>query len=262
MNISSINKGMGKFFEYTATRKWCVKGLEKGINEPAKYAAAMLVTSIVSKDLVGCFVYTTQSYNNKKIPENKRKFVAATDLMNGIIMVGGQYIIGGLIDGKLTPTLLGKTYSGSIKPTGKAAKRIKNTKAPLDSDNIIFMTKEALKAKNIDVKKIDFKEVTKEVINKLGNESAKGKALAAGFGIIVVAIATTALTKRTLAPLLSTPLATWFNNKYMDKDKKTDGKQDAKPETAPIDTYTPWSYAPAVNKNGLDKTAFNKFITK
>ena len=79
MNISSINNSVGKAFGYVAEHGLSKK-LEKGFKEPAKFAAAMLVTSIISKDLVGCFIYTKQSLTNEKIPEEKRGFVASLDL--------------------------------------------------------------------------------------------------------------------------------------------------------------------------------------
>lgn len=46
----------------------------------AKFMSAIGVTSIVLKDGLGCYLYVKQSLNNEKIPEDKRKFVAALDL--------------------------------------------------------------------------------------------------------------------------------------------------------------------------------------
>lgn len=257
MNISSINKNVGKIFEYTANRNWCKKGLEKGFNEPAKYAATMLVTSIVSKDLVGCFVYTTQSYNNKKIPEDKRKFVAATDLMNGIIMVFGQYFVGGQVDSKLTPSLFGKYFSGIVKCPGQKPIPISKTDAPLHNNNIYKYTEEVLKEKGLNSKDVNLNEIAKKAVEKWGSKGSKYKAIETGFGIIVVALATNALTKRTIAPLFSTPLASWFKGKYMEKgNKKPENKPEAASAKPAGDTFAPWANTAS---NGLDKTAFNKF---
>ena len=41
--------------------------------DPASATALMVVSSIIIKDGVGCYKYVTQSLNNDKIPEKKRK---------------------------------------------------------------------------------------------------------------------------------------------------------------------------------------------
>lgn len=219
MNISSIlYKKPGELFNKLAKSKWMQKNLEQGVSDSERFAAAMLVTSIVSKDLVNCAFYTTQSYNNQKIPEEKRKFVAALDLMNGIIMVGGQLLIGKVIDAKVTPKLLSK-FTGTIKDA-KGVEKTVNNKALLHPDNIKEMAQKA--AKNLDLK-IDDKMTEKIVKNvtKLCKEP-----FAKGFGLFAAAIATTAIVKRTIAPLLSTPLAGWFKEKFMDKGKKPEINKD------------------------------------
>lgn len=48
------------------------------------------VGSIVLRDAVGCYLYVTQSLHNEGIPEDKRKFVAAYDLVNGMLMMSLQ----------------------------------------------------------------------------------------------------------------------------------------------------------------------------
>lgn len=227
MQISSINKWAGNISEKAVSSKWLNKKFDISLNEPAKFAAAMLVTSIVSKDLVGCFLYTSQSLNNKKIPEEKRKFVAAVDLMNGIIMVGGQFLIGKIIDAKVTPKLLGKHYTGTFKDKYSGKETPINPNAILSDDkiygdylNILDKNKDELKTLGMDVKKMDensIKKIGEEIVAKVGKNSKQGKAIAVGFGILISALATTALTKRAVAPLLSTPLAGWFKGNFMDK---------------------------------------------
>ena len=101
---NTVAKGAGKFLDKAAQLKPIQKGLDLAKKDPAKFATNMLLFSIVSKDAVGCYLYTTQSLNNKKIPEDKRKFVASMDLMNGILMVGGQTIVGKmLVDKQFMP---------------------------------------------------------------------------------------------------------------------------------------------------------------
>lgn len=223
---TSFYKSTGKMFGKFAQTKVMLKQYEQKATEPAKFAAAMLVTSIVSKDLVGCYYYTTQSLHNKKIPEEKRKFVAALDLMNGIIMVGGQFLIGKVIDRGLTPKWLAK-YTGTVKNKDTGKETLKSTQSTLASDNIEMLAKKALKesedklkALGVDMSRVNKEEVYKGVVKRLGKGSQYYNGFGKGFGLLMTAIATTALTKRTLAPLLSTPLAGWFKNKFMDKNNK------------------------------------------
>lgn len=260
--ISKIENGIARrtapSLNKIAEHHWIAKQLEKGLNDPARYAAAMLVMSIVSKDLVGCLLYTTQSYNNKKIPEEKRKFVAAVDLMNGIIMVGGQFLIGKIIEAKETPKLLGKRFTGTIKDkfTGKETS-IPNAKGPLASDNIVELAQKIMKENKDEIKKLHLdindteavKAICEKMVKRYGNESKQYKAIATGFGILVTAIATTALTKRTLAPLLSTPLAGWFKEHVMERKK----------EVFKDRAYYQW--ATLTPKNKLDRTPFSNFNT-
>lgn len=267
--MSRIENGIAKntapVLSWGAKNKWISKQLEKGLSDPARYAAEMLVASIVSKDLINCVLYTTQSYNNKKIPEKKRKFVAAVDLMNGIIMVGGQLLIGKIIEAKTTPALLGKWFTGNIKNkyTGEE-EPIPDTKAILAPDcidnqtlKVIKENKDQLKKLHVDINDTDtVKAICKRMVKQYGKSSAQYKAVATGFGLLVTAIATTALTKRTLAPLLSTPLAGWFKEHVMDRKKEV--FQDR--------VYYQWAnLAPktaiTVN-NKLDKTPFSKVSTR
>lgn len=58
--------------------------------QPDSLLRNIAMASVISKDAVGCYYYVTQSLKNEKIPEDKRKFVAALDLSNGILNVGVQ----------------------------------------------------------------------------------------------------------------------------------------------------------------------------
>lgn len=220
----SINARLGKTLDWGA--KKFTKQLEKGLKHPAQFAATMLVTSIVSKDLVGCVIYTSQSATNQKIPEDKRTFVALTDLMNGIIMVGGQFMVGKIIEAKLTPKLESH-YTGAVVNKDKKIVGDTNPNRIYSPDTIMEDVRKDILSNLEEYKKIypdvekNMTKVCKQVAKELGRGSGKCKAFATGFGILVTALATNALTKRTLAPLLSTPLASAVENHYF-KGKKKD----------------------------------------
>ena len=86
-----------KVFDYSARAlgsvtkikpiKWIGDEFQKN---PEKALALTTVGSIVIKDGVGCYKYVTQSLNNKEIPDERRNFVAALDLSNGILMILAQ----------------------------------------------------------------------------------------------------------------------------------------------------------------------------
>lgn len=239
---STLFEKPGEIFNKVAKSKWMKGKLTQGVSDPARFAAAMFVTSIVSKDLIGCAFYTTQSLNNKKIPEEKRKFVAAVDLMNGIIMVGGQFLIGKVIDAKAAPWLKGKFTGQITDPITKKVTSI-NPNAILHPDNI-----RNLVVKSVEKMKI---EVTPKEIENLVEKIGKTTSIpfANGFGILVTAIATTALTKRCLAPLISTPTAGWFKEHVMDKKTKKIQKDRHYYEAIAMD--------PNKYEHKLDKTAFS-----
>lgn len=265
MNISPLNSIInGAYKGFAKASEWSLKNtlyplqkqLDIGAKNPAKFASQMLVASIVSKDLVGCFLYTTQSWYNKKIPEKKRKFVAMVDLMNGIVMVGGQFLIGKIIDNKVTPKIIAKKLTGIFDKNG--IKEITNNKALFASDNLLNLTKKIMKDKAEELTRlgvdINSKEAidhfSKKVIKSIGEGSKSIEAYKTGANILIAALATTALTKRTLAPLISTPMATWANKKFFEKDNKKNQKQ----EPVHVDTYN------AVGEKSSSPAAFGKFV--
>lgn len=276
MAITSVkfNQSIGKIFEKTLSGEGAIsskfsnffnKEFDKAVNEPARFAASMLVTSIVSKDAVGCVLYTTQSFNNKKIPEDKRGAVASLDLINGLLMVGGQLLVGKIIDRKLTPQLFGKIYSGMFKNKdtgveealkGSGAK----AKSRLYEDNIIKTVKATIKETITEKgEKVDAEAVKKALVSEIGKGSKRYKLFEAGFGLVVTALATTALVKRTLVPLISTPLSAWFKEKVID-NKNPKSKPVDVVETAVAESTTRLSH-PYANKNS-DRTAFSNVTAK
>ena len=188
----TVASGAGKVLDKTAQLKPIQNGIALAKKDPAKFATNMLLFSIVSKDAVGCYLYTTQSLNNKKIPEEKRKFVASMDLMNGILMVGGQTVVGKMVVDKiLTP----KLQAHFAKKTLNDANITKNV------TDAIAKNADKLKEMGVDGSKLNVESIAQTVTKSTKAPFIKG------LGILTTAIATTALIKRTIVPLLSTPLA-------------------------------------------------------
>ena len=62
-------------------------------NKNMAFINGLAITSIIAKDGVGCYMYVNQSLHNDKIPDDKRKFVAALDLANGGLMILMQILM-------------------------------------------------------------------------------------------------------------------------------------------------------------------------
>lgn len=174
------------------------------IKDKAKFAGQMALISALTKDAVGCYYYVTQSLSNEKIPEEKRKFVASLDLMNGILNVALQFTIGMWIDKKI-PQWFDKTI-------GKK----------LEKDGTVKLANTLHKA----IKKVHPQEIIKEADiaqhlrdTLLGPTGKAAGWLKVGFSAASVLIATQVITKRVIVPFLSTPLASWYKENFMDKKK-------------------------------------------
>lgn len=239
--VSKISSGINKVIE----SKWISKQLEQGLKDPAGTAAKIMVISFITKDAVNCAMYTTQSLNNKKIPEDKRGFVAALDLIQGFINVGGQMVAFYLLDRKLAPKLFGEKYSGTFKDP-KTKKELDDvitdtSKSRLLSDNIRGLVKDVIandtsgknkkivnkvrniiKSKNIDINKISIEEaenVIAKLIEDMAKDSKNFKSYEKGLGLVITALGTNALIKRTLSPLIATPLAGKLSENWDKKHK-------------------------------------------
>lgn len=259
VNISSTNsayKPIGKFMNYMATRKWLKTTMEKAYKEPAKYTAKAVVISLVSKDVINTCVYTYQSLNNERIPKEKRSFVAANDLVLGFFNFAGQLIMAKLFEKHITPKIQ-SLYTGHIKDANDVDQYTRS-KAPLSPDNIHQYTQEVIKeqqAKLKDLKPEELQSISKDVIKKLGGTGSKGKDIATGIAVIVTALATTALVKRTISPLFSTPIAGWLGDKW---DKKGKDKAD---QAKIVPVASDVIYSQNKVKNG-DKVEISKEIAK
>lgn len=265
--ISSFNQYVGTKMNSTAKGVFA-KALEKGFQHPAEYAAKMMVVSLISKDAINCAFYTYQSLHNEKIPEDKRGFVAALDFVNGIINVGGQIAAFALVDKYLTPWLEGKLYTGVLKNPKTGTEKFMSSTRPLSPDVIYQDTLQVLKEQKTnltdalkkDTKKLNYesleknaKKITDDIVKKIGHSGLKGKDIATGVKIVVTALATTALIKRTLTPLIATPLAGVLNDKY-NPPKKSEDKTQKMIEA----NYKPWLTKAPDNKNDLNPDKFEK----
>lgn len=88
-------------------------------------AATIALISTTTKDLVNCIYYTNQSLTNKKIPEEKRKFVAGIDLSNGVLNVASQATLGVVIKNQL-PQMFDAIFSKTSKLNNTAYGLAKN----------------------------------------------------------------------------------------------------------------------------------------
>ncbi|MDD3012736.1 MAG: hypothetical protein PHC34_03430 [Candidatus Gastranaerophilales bacterium] len=164
----------------------------------------VLVVANAAKDLVNCGFYVNQSFNNKRIPEEKRKFVAALDLTNGVFMVGSQLLLGF--------TILNKTIQDKI--TNKLFGGLKEKAANY--------AKEMVKKNNPNLSGQKLEILAKETAEKFGNKvfsnCKQGFTLASGL------IVSTIIAKRLLVPFIATPTAGWFKRKYMDNPEPENQK--------------------------------------
>lgn len=222
------------------------KHLYKAAKEnPAKFVARVAFLSALSKDLLSCYYYTTQSFNNKEIPEERRGFVGYLDLTNGASNIILQFTIARWIE-KQTPIWLDKLFGEKLNEN-KATQIAKNVediiKAKKPKENILWeQIRNYLKKKKV-----------------LGIKGNKMNLLNMGFSALVMLVATQIICKRIFTPLIATPIAGQLKKRFLDKSgKKTEAKQEGKSEEIIEATYKPWLSAAAMGKSGSGKTPFNK----
>lgn len=151
-------------------------------NKNMGFINGIAITSIVLKDGLGCYMYVKQSLNNEKIPEDKRKFVAALDLANGGLMIAMQILMHMTISNKLMQSkmfngLFGKYFNRSVTKGYQAI--LKN------QDKYKAMTGK------------EFSDAM-EVIHDKAVEA---------FSNITSLVAATIIGKRVIVPFIATPLA-------------------------------------------------------
>ena len=181
----------------------------------AAWIAGLGVASIVLKDGFGCYLYVKQSLNNKEIPEDKRKFVAALDLANGGLMI--------LLQVLMTYTISKKVFQEKMfnKMFGKLFNRQSSK-----SVQAIMESRDHLRGK---VK--GNQEFHKAFADY------KNSAIAA-LGTLTTLIAATTVGKRILTPFIATPLADKTKEWMCRNDKPAQIHKDTKNT---YDTHTPAS---------------------
>ena len=213
----------------------------------AKFMSAIGVTSIVLKDGLGCYLYVKQSLNNKKIPEDKRKFVAALDLANGGLMIAMQLLMFFTISNKKVQNKIFNKLFGK------------------------FFTRSADKALQAKLGKIDkLNGMTGKEFHTAREADKKG--LKNAFSYLISLAAATLIAKRIIVPFIATPLAdktkAWMtrNDKPLETHKDTKNTYNtekpaaAKDDKDNKDTKTQFAGNNEQNKttNLLEKAKINK----
>jgi hypothetical protein len=142
------------------------------------------VGSMLAKDALGCYLYVKQSLNNKEIPDDKRKFVAALDATNGVLMIGFQLLAAWLISGKKAQNwMFNKTFGKLFERANKKAyKGMLNLRAQEET-----------------------KELAGRTFHKGVNELEK--TMRSTFKTVTAMVGAAIIGKRVLVPFLATPLA-------------------------------------------------------
>ena len=165
-----------------------------------KYIDGLGVASIIAKDGLGCYLYVTQSLNNKEIPDDKRKFVASLDLTNGVLMIAFQLLMFFTVSHKVCQTKMFDKFFGKMfdRPIQKGYRALtKNNPIYRDVDDIKF-TEEFMKIRN------NVKDA---------------------FGGLTSLAAATIVGKRMLVPFVATPLAGKVEKKMNEREAKKNGTE-------------------------------------
>lgn len=176
-----------------------VKNAGKKVNENnRKYIDGLGVASIVAKDGLGCYLYVTQSMNNKDIPDDKRKFVAALDLTNGLLMIGFQILMFFTVSHKVCQTKMFDKFFGKLfdRPIKKLYQTAIQNSPDIKNVNNIKYTKE-------------FEKIRANVKD--------------AFGGLTSLAAATIIGKRMLVPFIATPLAGKVEKKMNEKEAQKKG---------------------------------------
>lgn len=176
-----VEKGLKWLSESGMMTKKIYPNYEKKDN--LHFMAMIGVLSIILKDGLGCYLYVKQSLNNKEIPDDKRKFVAALDLANGGLMIATQILAFFTIQNK---TVQKRLFDGLF---GKK------------------FTRTATKATQAKLKKLggQFEKMTGEEFYKGHDQYKDGVSKA--FGYLITLAASSIFAKRVVVPFIATPLA-------------------------------------------------------
>lgn len=177
--------------------KWLRKQFKNNYSDALAWTT---VGSIVAKDGVGCAMYVYQSKHNKKIPEERRRFVTATDLTNGGLMIVAQIAL-----------FLGmRKFSEPI--FNKFFPKLSNSKVV---NQLISRFRKMQKAAGEDPsRKLEALKNIKKYKNK-GLDT---------FKFILDLSAATIIAKRIIVPFIAIPLASKVEKRMAAKDALKNGK--------------------------------------
>lgn len=201
--IKSWQKPFMNVIKWFSERGFVDKAGQHVFNNNRKYIDGLGVASIIAKDGLGCYLYVTQSLNNKDIPDDKRKFVASLDLTNGLLMILLQIAMFFTVSHKVCQTkmfdkLFGKMFDRPIRKTYQAL--VKNQPG---YENL---------------KGLDFNPKFEEIRAKVKD----------AFGGLTSLAAATIVGKRMLVPFIATPLAGKVEKKMNERESAKDASAPAK----------------------------------
>lgn len=202
---------IGKPLKWFSSSKVARNAGKQVFNNNRAYVDGLGVASIIAKDGLGCYLYVTQSLNNKEIPDDKRGFVASLDLTNGVLMIALQLLMFFTVSHKVCQTkmfdkLFGKMFDRPIKKAYHSL--VKNQPGFADIESIKF---------------------AKEFEKIRGNVKD-------AFGGLTSLAAATIVGKRMLVPFIATPLAGKVEEKMNERYAK---KKGLKPENNADDKSNP-----------------------
>lgn len=210
MGISSISSQFVGSITKSKPMQKCCNYFKKN---PEKAIAYATLTSLVGKDGIGCYLYVTQSLNNKRIPDDKRRFVAAMDLTNGILMMASQIAFFFAMR-KFNEPIFNKLFQKSFDKEGKMFKTVATQIRKTQKDAQIAAQAAGKEAGHSVTRKPELKEEY---------DALRGTCIAA-FKNVVNIVAATILAKRVFVPFVSTPLAQYCTNKVDQRNAKKAAK--------------------------------------
>ena len=211
--------------------KWHEKLCNYCSSDPIGSAAKLTVASVILKDGVNCGIYTYQSMHNQRIPDDQRPYVAAFDLVNGLLLMAVQLSVAGLVD-KHSPKVFAKMFGRVFDKYGRAKKRyVTQVRSSQAKEGFLPTRKYALNNE----------------YEKLRGDAEKA------FSGVATLVATTIVAKRMIVPFMATPLSSALVG-WVKKMKGVDTADKAKTaETKPAEDVQPKVYT-AYNQKKFDNS--------
>lgn len=200
------------------------------------FISGLGIASIVIKDGLGCYFYVNQSLHNEKIPDDKRKFVAALDLANGGLMIAMQILMFKTVSNKIVQSKMFNKIFG--KHFDRAARK---------------------GYQSVVKRQEKFNNLSEEEFQK-GMDSIKETTFDA-FANLTSLIAATTIGKRVIVPFIATPLAdktkAWMcrNDKPVEVNKETEN-------TYSTQSLRQKSAAPAPKKPQTSQNSFGNIYQR